>query len=196
MEIDTTERLINAATRFDYGVKTDAPIPEPSRREKYLSRNLARTKATLLANEAVAAGADTLPAQSLAQLAQERIVGSSDLFDINYLELAIAVGRSVARIEIGNAHATGFLVGPGLLMTNHHVLENEADASRALAQFDYQDNASGELLVRQDYHLLPNQFFLTDPTLDFTIVGVADKSLRDRELSAYPWVRFIADLGK
>ncbi len=196
MEIETTERLINAATRFDYGVKNDAPAPQPSRREKYLSRNLARTKASLLANEAVAAGADSAPAQSLAQLAQERIIGSSDLFDINYLELAIAVGRSVARIEIGNGQATGFLVGPGLLMTNHHVLENEADASRALAEFDYQDNASGELLVRQDYKLLPNQFFLTDPILDFTIVGVADKSLRNRELSAYPWVKLIADLGK
>jgi len=196
MELDFSERMIGAATRFDYGVNNNAPIPEPSRREKYLSRNLARTKATLLANEAVAAGVDTPPAQSLAQLAQERIIGSSDLLDINYLELAIAMGRSVARIEIGNAHATGFLVGPGLLMTNHHVLENEADASRALAQFDYQDNASGELLVRQDYHLLPNQFFLTDPTLDFTIVSVADKSLRNRELNTYPWVKLIADLGK
>ncbi|HKE60429.1 MAG TPA: serine protease, partial [Pyrinomonadaceae bacterium] len=196
MEIDTTERLISAATRFEHGVDSTAPVPEPSRREKYLSRNLARTKANLLANEAVAAGAPPAPSQSLAQLAQERIIGSSDLFDINYLELAIAMGRSVARMEIGTAHATGFLVGPGLLMTNHHVLENEADATRALAQFDYQDNASGELLVRQDYHLNPNQFFLTDPTLDFTIVGVDDKSLRNRALSDYPWVKLIADLGK
>jgi endonuclease G len=196
MEIDTTERMISAASRFEYGVKSTATAPQPSRREKYLSRNLARTKANLLANEAVAAGATASATRSLAQLAQERIVGTSDLFDINYLELAIAMGRSVARIEIGNAHATGFLVGPGLFMTNHHVLENEGDARRALAQFDYQDNASGELLVRQDYRLNPNQFFLTDPTLDFTIVGVDDKSTRNRELSAYPWVKLIADLGK
>src|SRR5215813_1945666 len=103
MEIDTTERLISAATRFEHGVDSTAPVPEPSRREKYLSRNLARTKANLLANEAVAAGAPPAPSQSLAQLAQERIIGSSDLFDINYLELAIAMGRSVARMEIGTA---------------------------------------------------------------------------------------------
>ncbi|MEP6569593.1 MAG: hypothetical protein ABJC10_07460, partial [Acidobacteriota bacterium] len=180
MEIQATARLMGAATRFEENVKHAAEIPTQSRREKYLSRNLARTKANLLATAATAAGATAPPNESLAQLSQERIIGSSDLFDINYLELAIAVGRGVARIEIGNAHATGFLVGPALLMTNHHVLENEADASRAVAQFDYQDNAAGELLPRQDYRLKPEKFFITDKTLDFTIVGVNDLSVRNR----------------
>src|ERR1700730_1946748 len=146
MEIETTKRIVGAAARYEESVKDVADTPPQSRREKYLSRNLARTKANLLATEAVAAGATAPPTESLAQLSEERIIGTSDLFDINYLELAIAVGRGVARIEIGAAHATGFLVGPGLLMTNHHVLKNEGDAGRALAQFDYQDNASGELL--------------------------------------------------
>lgn len=196
MEIETTERIVDAAARYEEGVKDGGEAPPQSRREKYLSRNLARTKANLLATEAVAAGATTAPTESLAQLSQERIIGTSDLFDINYLELAIAVGRGVARIEIGSAHATGFLVGPGLLMTNHHVLKNEESAGRALAQFDYQDNASGELLARQDYRLNPETFFITDEALDFTIVGVEDMSLRNRALSSYPWLRLIAELGK
>ena len=200
MEIETTERLVGAATRFEQNVKPVADASKSkdtrSRREKYLSRNLARTKANLLASEATAAGAPALSTESLAQISQERIIGSSDLFDINYLELAIAVGRSVARIEIGPAHATGFLVGPGLLMTNHHVLGNEADARQALAQFDYQDNASGELLPRQDYRLNPEIFFITNETLDFTIAGVEEISNHNRELTAYPWVRLIPDLGK
>ena len=88
--------------------------------------------------------------EAVAQISEERIIGASDLLDINYLELAIAVGRGVARIQISNAYGTGFLVGPGLLMTNHHVLEDENDDQRAVAQFDYQDNASHELLPRQD----------------------------------------------
>jgi endonuclease G len=196
MEIETTERIVGAAARFQEGVKDAANAPIQSRREKYLSRNLARTKANLLVTEAVAAGATALPTASLAQLSQERIIGTSDLFDINYLELAIAVGRGVARIQVGTSHATGFLVGPGLLMTNHHVLGNEEDARRALAQFDYQDNASGELLVHQDYRLNPENFFITDETLDFTIVGVENLSVRNRILSAYPWLRLIAELGK
>ena len=196
MEIETTERMVGAAARFQEDVKYAATAPNQSRREKYLSRNLARTKANLLATAAVAAGATAPPTDSVAQLSQERIIGTSDLFDINYLELAIAVGRGVARIEIGAARATGFLVGPGLLMTNNHVLENEEDARRALAEFDYQDNAAGELLVRQDYRLNPETFFITDRTLDFTIVGVADLSVRNRALSTYPWLKLIAELGK
>lgn len=196
MKPETTARVVDATARYEQDVKDIPPSPPQSKREKYLSRNLARTKANLLANEAVAAGAPAPPTASLAQLSQERIIGTSDLFDINYLELAIAVGRAVARIQIGSFNATGFLVGPELLITNHHVLENEDDARRAVAQFDYQDNASGELLVRQDYRLNPGKFFVTDKGLDFTIIGVESLSARNRPLSGYPWLRLIAELGK
>lgn len=198
MKPETTERVVDATARYQQNVKEVdvAAPPAQSKREKYLSRNLARTKANLLANEASAAGAIAPATASLAQLSQERIIGSSDLFDINYLELAIAVGRAVARIQIGSFNGTGFLVGPELLMTNHHVLENEDDARRAVAQFDYQDNASGELLVRQDYRFNPAKFFITDKTLDFTLVGVEGQSARNRPLSGYPWLRLIAELGK
>ncbi len=196
MQMQSTERIVNAAARYDQDVKKRGSVPVPSRREKYLSHNLAQTKANFLATAATAAGETTPPSASLAELSQERIIGSSDLFDINYLELAIAVGRGVARIEIGDAHATGFLVGPGVLMTNHHVIEDEADGRRAIAQFDYQDNASGELLVRQDYRTNPEKFFYTDKVLDFTVIAVEDVSTRDRALTSYPWIRLIAELGK
>lgn len=196
MNINMTKRIVDATARYEQGVISTDVVLAPSRREKYLSRNFARAKANLLASEAVAAGA-TMPAtESLAQLSQERIIGTSDLLDITYLELAIAVGRAVARIQIGSAHATGFLVGPELLITNNHVLENEEDARRAVAQFDYQDNASGERLVRQDYRLNPAKFFITDKKLDFTIVGVEKQSLRNRAITAYPWLKLIAELGK
>jgi hypothetical protein len=125
MEIETTKRLVDAAARYEVCVKhtkKDAVPLQHARRERYLSRNLARAKANLLVKEATEAGVVSTPTESLAQLSQERIIGTSDLFDINYLELAIAVGRAVARIEIGQAHATGFLVGPGLLITNNLVL--------------------------------------------------------------------------
>jgi endonuclease G len=150
----------------------------------------------MLASAAVAAGAPPVSTDAVSRLSQERIIGSSDLLDINYLELAIAVSRGVARIQIGNAYGTGFLVGPGLLMTNHHVIENEDDARRSTAQFDYQDNAGGELLPRQDYRIDPATFFVTSGDLDFTIVGVESVSNRNRRLNVYPWLKLIGDLGK
>jgi endonuclease G len=149
-----------------------------------------------LATAAVAAGASSNPDRTVAQLSQERIIGSSDLVDINYLELAIAIGRGVARIQIGNEFGTGFLVGPGLAMTNHHVIENENDARSALFQFDYQDNASGELLPRQDFRTDLSAFFLTNEDLDFTLVALAASSDKGVPVSSYPWAKLIAETGK
>jgi endonuclease G len=150
----------------------------------------------MLVSAADAHGAPPTSREALAKLSQERIIGSSDLVDINYLELAIAVGRAVARIQIGNEYGTGFLVGPGLLMTNHHVIEDENDARRAVAQFDYQDNAGGELLPRQDFRVDLNSLFVTSKELDFTIVGITKNSDKNRPLSSYPWMKMIGETGK
>ena len=196
MDISDPARWQASAERYSKRVTRTKAGPRRSARTLYLARNLAGTKAKLFASAAVADGAPATSREALAQISQERIIGSSDLVDINYLELAIAVGRAVARIQIGNEYGTGFLVGPGLLMTNHHVLEDENDAARATAEFDYQDNAGGELLPRQDFKLDVASFFVTDKDLDFTIVGVTRSSNRNRPLSLYPWLKMIGDTGK
>jgi hypothetical protein len=82
-------------------------------------------------------------------LSQERVIGTSDLMDINFLELAIAVSRGVGRVRVAAGYGTGFLVGPGLMMTNHHVIRRADDALNSVLQLDYQDNASGEILATQ-----------------------------------------------
>src|SRR5438034_425570 len=179
MILSDTDRLVSAAVRFKKNVKQRADYVSPER-TRYLARKLARTKANMLATAAVAAGASSNSDRTVAQLSQERIIGSSDLVDINYLELAIAIGRGVARIQIGNEFGTGFLVGPGLAMTNHHVIEDENDARNAVFQFDYQDNSGGELLARQDFRTDISVFFLTDQDLDFTLVSLATSSQRAR----------------
>ena len=141
MDVPDSSRLQEAGERFRERVDAARRATPPTSRTQYLARNLARTKAGMSVSAAIAAGAPATPIEAVAQLSQERIIGSSDLLDINYLELAIAVGRGVARIQIGNEYGTGFLVGPGLLMTNHHVIQDPDVARRAVAQFDYQDNA-------------------------------------------------------
>ena len=196
MDISDSSRLQEAGRRFRERPRALQPAPAPTRRTQYLARNLAKARAGMSVTAAVAAGAPQNAGESVAQLSQERIIGSSDLLDINYLELAIAVSRAVARIQIGNAFGTGFLVGPGLLMTNHHVIQDGDVARRAVAQFDYQDNASQEMLPRQDFPLDAGVFFVTSQALDFSIVGVSPRSDKHRELASYPWLRMIADLGK
>jgi endonuclease G len=198
MHEDYVQRMEEAAVRYEERVSPAESDQDskPSPRTKYLAKSLARVKAEMLAAKASAAGLSYASDKAVSSISRERIIGNSDLLDFNYLELAIAVGRGVARIRLSNGFGTGFLVGPGLIMTNHHVIGDEGAALSASAQFDYQDNASGELLSRHDYRLNPTSFFMTDPALDFTIVGLERESNRGRSVSAYPWLKLIADLGK
>jgi endonuclease G, mitochondrial len=169
---------------------------EPSERSNYLSRKLSKERAQLFSIEAAAKGEPQRPDQTVQQIARERIVGSSDLVDINFLELAISMGRAVARIKLGAELGSGVLVGPGLIMTNHHVLESAADASSAIAQFDYQENAQHDMLPVHQFRLNPARFFLTDPVLDFTIVSVEPSSDKGKSLTEYPWIQMIGQTGK
>lgn len=178
------------------GIILDEIVVEPDNRKRYLKASLTHERARAAVSEAESNGAVRSAAETLASLAQERILGSNDMRDINYLELAIAVARAICRIRIGSGAGTGVLVGPRLLMTNNHVLRSADDALTAEAQFDYQENGSGDLLPVQAFRLDPASFFVTDKTLDFTIVAVAEVSAKGQPISRYPWIKLIPTLGK
>jgi hypothetical protein len=61
----------------------------------------------------------------------ERLIGANDLVGIAYLERGFRAPKSICRIHLRDAHSntvgrgTGFLVAPGVLMTNHHVIADE-----------------------------------------------------------------------
>src|SRR5262249_22507659 len=71
----------------------------------------------------------------------ERMLGGNDLVGINYLQLGTLCSRSVCRIHLRNASGstvgfgTGFLVAPGVVLTNHHVIASAEEARSALAEF-------------------------------------------------------------
>ncbi len=169
---------------------------EPDKRKKYLKAALTHERARATVSEAESHGARRTAADVLASLAHERIIGSNDMRDINYLELAVAVARAICRIRIGAAAGSGVLVGPRLLMTNNHVLRSIDEAMAAEAQFDYQENVSGDLLPVQAFRLDPEAFFVTDKALDFTLVGVTEMSAKGQPISRYPWMKLIPTLGK
>ncbi len=141
-------------------------------------------------------------ASILNDISRERIIGNSDLMGIEFLERGIAVGRFVGRVNIRNnsgqtvGYGTGFMVSPRLLLTNNHVLENLQSAKPSLIEFDYQLNRRGNLLPVVSFRLQPEVFFLTNTTLDYTLVAVGEKSLNDIPLSLYGWNRLIEDQGK
>jgi endonuclease G len=110
----------------------------------------------------------------------ERILGESDLTSINYLDRGRRAAAAVCRIRSpslgGEWSGTAFLVGPRLLMTNHHVLGNRNEASQAEAEFGYEHDVDGVLKRPDSFNLSPHEVFFTDPDLDVTFVSVAPLS--------------------
>ena len=189
------------APAFESLVAARAQSPEIAQQRQDRIARLSQLASSEKARALVAA-ADASPRSNASQsdvigkIALERVIGTRDLLDINFLELAIAIARSVGRMQNDNEFGTGFLVGPRLLMTNNHVIEDANSAVNWLFELDYQQNASGELLPVQTYRVDPTYFFYTNKTLDFTIAGVAAISDRQVPLSSYPWVKLIDAVGK
>jgi V8-like Glu-specific endopeptidase len=72
----------------------------------------------------------------------EKIIGQNTLRPISFLMRGLRAAAAVALIEVAEgAHrwsGTGFLVGPDLLLTNHHVIGSDEQARGATATFDYE----------------------------------------------------------
>jgi endonuclease G len=145
--------------------------------------------------------ADTRNPADIAAL--ERAIGTNDLLSLNYLWGGLRAARSVGRIIIppiagdpGGA-ATGFLVGPNLLMTNHHVFKAPDIARRARVQFSYEVDAQGNERVTTWFNFAPDRFFVANKTLDYCIVSVDPGMQQGPDtLESFGWLRLNPRLGK
>jgi endonuclease/exonuclease/phosphatase family metal-dependent hydrolase len=99
----------------------------------------------------------------------EKIHQKADFLPVGFLRLGVERSRAVCRVVTAGGLGTGFLVGRGVLMTNNHVLETADQAAEAVAEFDFEDGTT-TVAVR----LAPDQLFLTDVDLDFTLVACDD----------------------
>lgn len=128
--------------------------------------------------------------------ARERVIGASDLFGMNFFTLAVAVGRAVGRVRVGRVFGTGFLISPGVMITNQHVIRSRGEATGASIEMDFQEANDGSFPPLQTFALDPAKFFLGDRALDFAMVAVASRSRSGRDLANYGFVPLIAELGK
>lgn len=134
---------------------------------------------------------------ALADVGKERILNEiNDLVSVEFLEHGIEAAMSVGRVECGGFTGTGFLVGPNIMLTNHHVLASEDDAQLATFELDVEENRFGEAKHLQCFKLRPDQFFATCNELDFTFVGVEPHSTNGAPIAAYGWHPLVAGEGK
>lgn len=143
----------------------------------------------------------TAHGQSPTPLEREAMQGTNDLLDVNFLErcsLACqAVGRIDARSPDGRVRATGFLISPGLLITNHHVLPDADVAATGTVEFGYRYNIAGELSQTTRFELDPGSFYVADQKLDYAVVAVKTASFTGREsITDFGYLRMHPDKGK
>ena len=118
-----------------------------------------------------------------ARIGLERIISGNELDSINYLVKGTVASRSVCRIQLRDAranllgYASGFLIGPGLMMTNNHVFGRPADAINSVADFDYELDVAGMEREPVRFGFEPAKLFYTNDRLDYSIVAVAPVSL-------------------
>lgn len=113
------------------------------------------------------------------KLGEEALIGNNDTVSVEFFERAITASRPVGQILVaGEARGTGFFVGEGLLITNHHVIQNQDLAMMSVIMMNVEENRVGPLLAQEEFSLDPASFFLTNVTLDYTLVAVRGLSER------------------
>lgn len=130
----------------------------------------------------------------------ERIIGESNLMSINFLDRGRRAAAAVCRIKVpsdgGAWYGTGFLVGPRLLLTNHHVLGNTDEASQSEAEFGYEHDLDGVLHDPVRFNLNPHEIFYTNAELDITFVAVTPLSEEAVPLARYGRLPLLPLSGK
>lgn len=134
------------------------------------------------------------------RLAQEAIIGkTTEFMSVAFFKRAPSVIRCVARIverRSDHGFGTGFLIAPGVLITNNHVLKSRQEALESSAQFDYELNIRNRDMLPERFALIPENLFYTNKELDFTIVAVEAASETSALLSQYGYLPLDADEGK
>lgn len=129
----------------------------------------------------------------------ERTVGKDDSVPFWFVEQAVAAGNAVCRINafgedyLGNPavswDGTGFLIAPGVLLTNHHVINSAEVARHSRAVFGYQDCPKGILAPTREYSLDPDRLFIISRFDDMDYCFVWVNGSPEKEFGTIPFWR-------
>ncbi|MDX6683312.1 MAG: hypothetical protein QOG94_3351 [Solirubrobacteraceae bacterium] len=104
-------------------------------------------------------------------LTYEKVVGLNNLLSIGWVGRALELAACVCRVSTPTGPGSGFLIAPDLLLTNHHVLPDEATAANTVAEFNYQVDWDGTMEPVRRF-TCDATFFHNDHELDYAIVRV------------------------
>ena len=180
-------------------VRRGVPADTPERHAAALSR--AAILEPIAAQESEQARAEGA-VDWLTSGALERVIGEPNFEPPAFLELGLAVSRAVCLVTVRDrlggtlASGTGFLVAPGIVLTNHHVITSFSEAADTQITFDYRTSSSGADLPVTTFSLDPARLFLTDPDRDCSFVAVGPRVAGRQSIGDYPWLPLVGRVGK
>jgi V8-like Glu-specific endopeptidase len=113
----------------------------------------------------------------------EKIIGENTLRDVCMLEALLGASRAVVLVSSPIGLGTGFMIANDLLMTNHHVINDQGQANKSAFTFGFQLDMNGSVRPVQVVHALQDGLFRTSPydetgvhddALDYSIVQLRD----------------------
>lgn len=137
-------------------------------------------EAPLRADEPLAAGAEKVWGDTL------------DFVNVSFLEKGARIARAVGRVSFrnGRPQGSGFLIGEGLFITNHHVIPSAEFARNLALDFDFELDLLGNRRSVTRF-AINNAVFVTDPDtqdgLDYTIVAVGDRLEGNLAIETFGW---------
>jgi V8-like Glu-specific endopeptidase len=121
----------------------------------------------------------------------EKILGAvSHLKSIAWLSKGLQAAKSVCRVVTGEGLGTGFMIGPGVMATNYHVLPSAGIAWMALAEFNYQETLLGTMERTYAYEI-DGDAWIGDEKYDCAVVKLRPSS----EASFDQWGTVVLESG-
>lgn len=139
--------------------------------------------------------------EEINKIVKEGIVGSDDMISSNFLHKGSMVSRAVGRIIDKSSRepvGTGFLVSPNLIITNNHVISDEAAAHNCVIEFNFVSNELGGPIKSNEFELEPERLFFTshESEYDFSIVAIQPENSAGEKIQQLGAVQLIEETGK
>jgi len=143
---------------------------------------------------------------SMPGISRERLIGNNDIVHMNIIDRIRKVANTVGRISIADeagtaqGYGTGFLVGPGMLLTNHHVIPDRLSAANAFVDFNFELLENTVIDKYYRFKLKGDGLFITSSDeggLDYTLLEVETHSFDGKtSLEIFGWNRLYPEPGK
>ncbi len=189
-----SEEIKNSLLQIEVGNPLGAE-PSDTRRAARIARKArlsprdAKAMATMISNTAKLVHEEGKRALGGAESLQGPTI---DIVGVEFLTRGRTAANAVGRVAYrsGRAQGSGFLVAPGLFLTNHHVIESPEMSDALMVQFDYEAADDGTARPVTSFAFDPEACFVSDPIegLDYTLVAVGARLSGSKSLDDFGYL--------